>query len=145
MKLMAVVLGVCSAFAMSAWAQQPPQSAEKPSDGKVFEMRTYYALPGRLDALHARFRDHTTRLFEKHGMVNIGYWVPVDEKTGAPKSETLVYILAYPSLEARQKSWDAFRNDPEWKRVQSESEKSGKIVDKVESVFLKATDYSAIK
>ena len=83
-------------------------------DSRVFEMRTYYAAPGKLEDLQARFRDHTVKLFEKHGMTNIGYWVPVDEKTGQPSGNTLVYILAYPSFEARTKSWDGFRNDPAW-------------------------------
>lgn len=144
MRLMAVVLGAIAMVGASAWAQQA-QTADKASDAKVFEMRTYYALPGRIDALHARFRNHTTKLFEKHGMTNVGYWIPVDEKTGTPNGNTLVYILSYPSPEARQKSWDAFRNDPEWNRVRTESEKDGKIVDKIESIFLKATDYSTIK
>jgi hypothetical protein len=114
-------------------------------DSRVFEMRTYYAAPGKLEDLQARFRNHTTKLFEKHGMTNIGYWVPVDEKTGAPSGNTLVYVLAFPSLEARQKAWDAFRNDPDWNTVRTESEKNGKILEKIESVLLKATDYSLIK
>ena len=83
-----------------------------------------------MDALHTRFRDHTLRLFEKHGIKNIGYWVPVDEKTGQPSGNTLVYILAYPSLEARQKSWDGFRDDAGWNSVRNESEKNGKLVEK---------------
>src|SRR2546430_10531384 len=85
--------------------------------GKVFEMRTYTTNEGKLDALLARFRDHTTRLFEKHGMTNIGYWVPKDEPLS---KNTLIYILAFPSREAAQKSWAAFRSDPEWQKVQKE-------------------------
>src|SRR4051794_3491079 len=81
-------------------------------DARVFEMRVYYAQPGKLDALHARFRDHTTKLFEKHGMTNVGYFVPVGEN----KENKLVYFLAYPSLEARKKAWDAFGADPDWKK-----------------------------
>ena len=114
-------------------------------DSRVFEMRTYYAAPGKLEDLQARFRNHTTKLFEKHGMTNIGYWVPVDEKTGQPSGNTLVYILAYSSLEARQKSWDAFRNDPAWNAVRTESEKNGRLLEKIDSIFLKATDYSPMK
>ena len=114
-------------------------------DSRVFEMRTYHAAPGKLEDLQARFRNHTTKLFEKHGMTNVGYWVPVDEKTGEPNGNTLVYILAYPNLEARQKSWDAFRNDPAWNAVRTESEKNGRLLEKIDSVFLKATDYSPIK
>ena len=106
-------------------------------------MRTYHTHPGRLDALNARFRDHTCRLFQKHGMELIGFWTPQDEKDG--KADKLVYILAFPSREAAEASWKAFRADPEWKKAQAESEKDGKIVKKVESVFLDPTDYSAIK
>jgi hypothetical protein len=110
---------------------------------RVFEMRTYYTLEGRLPALNKRFREHTCELFKKHGMENIGYWTPVNEKDG--KDEKLVYILAYPSMEAREASWKAFHADPEWKKVQAESEADGKIVKNVESVFLNPTDYSLIK
>jgi hypothetical protein len=143
MKLIATVLAVTVAIAASVWAQSGGNSVAK--DSRVFEMRTYYAAPGKLEDLQARFRNHTTKLFEKHGMTNIGYWVPVDEKTGQPSGNTLVYILAYPSLEARQKSWDGFRTDPAWTAARNESEKNGKLVEKVDSVFLKATDYSPMK
>ena len=86
------------------------------------------------------------KLFEKHGMTNIGYWVPVDEKTGQPSGNTLVYILAYPSLEARtQVVGTGSAPTPAWNAARNESEKNGKLVEKVDSVFLKATDYSAIK
>ena len=116
--------------------------AEAQQSEKVFEMRTYTALPGRLDALNARFRDHTTRIFRKHGMSNVGYWVPTDE----PLSEnTLVYILSYPSREAATEAWAAFRSDPEWSRVSEESQRDGAIVESVESVFMDATDFSAIR
>ena len=138
-----VTVAVMTALAVSVWAQSGGNSVAK--DSRVFEMRTYHAAPGKLEALQARFRNHTLKLFEKHGMTNIGYWVPVDQKTGEPNGNTLVYILAFPSLEARQKSWDAFRNDPEWNRVRTESEVNGKILEKIDSVFLKATDYSSIK
>lgn len=110
--------------------------------GRVFEIRTYTTLDGRLDALHSRFRDHTTKLFEKHGMTNIGYWTPQD----APLSQnTLIYVLAHSSREAAKKSWDDFRNDPQWKKARDESEASGKIVSKVESVYMDATNYSPMK
>lgn len=107
------------------------------ADTRVFEMRTYWAAPHKLDALHARFRDHTMKIFEKHGMTNVGYWVPLENP-----DRKLVYFLAYPSRDAREKAWKAFIADPEWKRVQSDSEVDGKLVDKVESRFLQATDYS---
>ena len=112
------------------------------SSGRVFELRTYTAPEGKLGELHKRFRDHTMRIFEKHGMTSIGYWTPQD----APLSQnTLIYVIAHPSREAAKKSWDAFRNDPEWKNVASESQLNGPIVSKVESVFLDPTDYSPIK
>lgn len=115
------------------------QAAER--DSRVFEMRTYWSPAGKLDALHARFRDHTTKLFDKHGMTNVGYWVPLENP-----DNKLIYFLAYPSREAREKSWKAFIADPDWQRAHRESEADGKLVDKVESRFLQATDYSpAIK
>lgn len=104
---------------------------------RVYEMRTYYAPEGRLDDLQARFRKHTVKLFEKHGMTNIGYWVPIDNK-----ENKLVYILAFPSREAAKKSWAAFGADPEWKAVKKETEAKGPIVARIESLFLQATDYS---
>src|SRR5207302_2401902 len=131
-----------------------PLGAEEGKEAKVegkhgcFEMRTYTAAEGKLEALQARFRDHTNALFLKHGMTVIGYWVPMPPaKEGeADRSKTtLVYILAYPDREAREKMWEGFRNDPEWKKVVAESEKNGKLVTKVESVFMAATDYSPIK
>jgi hypothetical protein len=119
-----------------------PATLEAQAKNRVFEMRTYTAPDGKLADLHKRFRDHTRRIFEKHGITNIAYFSPQD----APLSQnTLVYLLAYPSREAAKQSWDAFRNDPEWKKVSSESQVNGPIVAKVESVFLDPTDYSAIK
>ena len=109
---------------------------------RFFEMRTYYTNPGKMPALHARFKDHTTKLFEKHGMTNIGYWSP---STGENAENTLVYILAYPSKEAREKSWKAFGDDPDWKKAKADSEKDGVLVSKVVSVFMSPTEYSAIK
>jgi hypothetical protein len=104
-------------------------------------MRTYHAARGKLDALNARFRDHTMKLFEKHGMENIGYWMPATNT-----ENLLIYILAYPSKEARDASWKAFSNDPEWKQVVKESEANGRLVLKVDQTFMHATDYSpAIK
>jgi hypothetical protein len=109
---------------------------------RVFEMRTYYTFPGRLDALHQRFRDHTRRVFEKHGMTNVGYWVPQD---GPAHENTLVYIVSHASREQAKANWAAFSADPEWKKISEESQKDGKIVEKLESVFMDATDYSAIR
>src|SRR5256885_8700007 len=112
-------------------------AADKPRDTRCYEMRTYYAAPGKLDELHARFRNHTCKLFEKHGMVNLGYWVPLDN----PENR-LIYILAYPGREAREKSWHDFMADPEWQAAHKASEVNGKLVTKVDSIYLAATDYS---
>jgi hypothetical protein len=114
-------------------------SADK--ETRVYEMRTYHAPPGKLDDLHARFRDHTVNLFEKHGITNIGYWVPIENA-----ENKLIYLLAYPSRNARDKSWKEFMADPDWKKAQSESEAHGKLVAKFEQLFMTATDFSpAIK
>ncbi len=110
------------------------------SDPRLFELRVYHAAPGKLPALEQRFRDHTVKLFAKHGMENVGYWIPLDDKDGA--TNTLIFVLAYPSREAREKSWQAFAADPEWQAAYRASEVDGKLVGKAESKFLVATDYS---
>lgn len=116
--------------------------AAQQQDTRVFELRTYTTHPGKLDDLHARFRDHTVKLFEKHGMTNIVYTTPMD----APLSEnTLIYLLAHESRDAAKASFDAFRKDPDWVKARTESEAAGPIVIKVDSVFLRPTDYSPMK
>jgi hypothetical protein len=105
--------------------------------GYLLELRTYQAAPGKLDALLARFRDHTVKLFEKHGMINVAYWVPVDNK-----DSRLVYLLAYRDRQSRDASWKAFMEDPDWTKAAADSETDGKLVAKVDSVFLKPTDFS---
>jgi hypothetical protein len=129
-----VVLTLLAArFAMSVPAAAP---------ARVFEIRTYTTNPGMLPDLLKRFREHTTAIFEKHGMTNIGYWVPTDE----PRSKnTLIYILAHPSREAAKKNWNEFRSDPDWQKVQKVSEANGKIVAKVESIYADPTDFSPIR
>jgi NIPSNAP len=104
-------------------------------DTRYFEMRIYYCYPRQLSALVERFEKNTTRIFEKHGMENIGYWVPTTNDKNA-----LYYILAYPSKEARDKSWAGFMADPEWKEVAAKSEANGKIVESVTSIFMNASD-----
>ena len=115
----------------------PGSAAEPARDTRCYEMRTYTAAPGKLEELNARFRNHTCRLFEKHGMANVGYWIPLENPEGK-----LVYLLAYPSREDRDQSWKAFMADPDWQAAVKDSEANGKLVVKVESVFLSATDYS---
>jgi NIPSNAP len=123
------------AILMITTAAVTARSAEK--DTRVFEMRTYYTNPGKLDALHARFRDHTKALFERHGMTNIGYWTPIENPDGK-----LIYVLAYPSREARDVSWKEFSADPDWVQARTASEVDGKLVAKVDQLFLSATDFS---
>ena len=135
----AVALLLLAGFAAGALTQHS-LSAQAPA--RVFELRTYTAPDGKLGELHARFRNHTLRIFEKHGMTNVIYLSPMD----APASQNqLVYLLAHKSRDAAKASWDAFRNDPEWKKVASESQVNGPITSKVESVFLTTTDYSPMK
>lgn len=110
--------------------------------GTVFELRTYTTFEGKLPALHKRFTNHTLKLFEKHGMRNVGYWVPQDAERS---TNTLIYIVSHKSREAAALSWRAFSSDPEWQKVNSESIKDGEIVKRVESVFMDATEYSLIK
>ncbi len=140
----ALVAAVFSITSIGAADTQPAAAptTEPAASGRVFEMRKYYTLPGRLEALNARFRDHTSALFEKHGMENIGYWTPTE---GPEAGKVLVYILAHRSIEAKDASWKAFGSDPAWKKAREASEQDGKIVEKIESTMLKATDYSAIK
>jgi len=127
--------------AQPATTQAPSPSLAK--DSRCFELRTYYAAPGKLEDLHARFRNHTLKLFKKHGMEVVGFWGPTDKEKGS--ENTLVYILAFPSREARDKSWSAFRADPNWQAVAKESEKNGKLVEKIDSVIMMAADYSPLR
>jgi NIPSNAP len=105
----------------------------------VYELRIYHAAPGKLGELLARFRDHTAKLFEKHGLKNIAYWTPVDEPE---RGNMLVYILQHASREAATANWKSFQDDPEWKRVKEESEANGKLAEKIDSTFLALTDFS---
>ncbi len=125
---------------IAAMTVAPP--AEAQSSGPVYELRIYTAIEGKLPALLARFRDHTIKLFQKHGIENVGYWVPADP----PRSQnTLYYMLKHKSREAATASWAAFRKDPAWLKAQKESEAAGKIVDRTESIFLTSTDFSKLK
>lgn len=112
------------------------------SDGPVFELRTYTATPGNLDKLLARFRDHTMALFEKHGMTNIGYWLPVDPDEA---EDTLIYLLKHDSQEAANASWRAFGADPAWAVVNEESNRDGAILQGVERKYMTATDFSQMQ
>ena len=130
------------ASAMVGYSIMSTNPVKAAPGGRVYELRTYTAPPGKLDALQARFRDHTLRLFEKHGMKSVGYWIPQDEPR---HSNTLIYVISHESREAATKNWAEFRADPEWQKAAKESEANGKIVEKTESVFMDPTDYSPIK
>ncbi len=136
--LTAVFLGIVVLLPSPAADVNPSPSSLAPGQ-RCFELRTYYTHPGKLEDLHKRFREHTNGLFVKHGMTLIGYWAPDD------KPEVLIYLLAYPSREAREESWKAFMDDPEWKKAYEESHKDGPILMKVESEILQATDYSPLQ
>ena len=135
-----IILGTVAAVCLMGVGYAAGAKMER--DDRFFEMRIYTANPGKMAALNARFRDHTCKMFEKHGMQNIGYW---QQTSGDNAENLLVYVLAYPSEDARKKSLDAFVNDPDWKKAKAESEKDGVLVAKVDSRFMKPTDYSAIK
>ncbi len=108
---------------------------------KVYELRIYRAVPGKLESLVARFRDHTDQLFAKHGIKPLVYWTALDEPA---KSSTFIYILEHPTREAAAANWKAFQDDPEWKRVKAKSEENGKLVEKIDSTFLTPTDFSRL-
>ena len=127
-------------YGVGSWHQATVALAQ--NAGRVFELRTYTAPDGKLPDLQARFRNHTMRIFERHGMRNVGYWVPQDAPN---KDNTLIYIISHESREAAKKSWAAFGADPEWQKVAKESQMNGKIVAGITSVYMDATDYSPIK
>jgi hypothetical protein len=112
------------------------------AQSRVYELRTYHCNEGKLEALKARFRDHTIEIFKRHGIESIGYWVPQDPETS---KNTLVYLIVHPSRDAAKKNWAEFSADPEWKKVAADSEKDGKLVIKVDSLFLDPTDFSPLK
>lgn len=152
--LLPVIVASCALLAAAqnpaspAPAAQPPKPTLAPSpslvkDSRCYELRTYYALPGKLEDLHARFRNHTVKFFKKHGMEIVGFWGPADKEAGSENK--LVYLLAYPSREAREQAWRTFRADPDWQAAQKKSEENGKLVEKLESTILMATDYSPVK
>ncbi len=122
------------------WAAGENDNASStPSSTAVYELRVYHAAPGKLNDLHSRFRNHTIKIFDRHGMKSVAYWTPVDEPEN---SNTLIYILRHPSREAATTNWKAFQDDPEWKSVRDKSEENGKLVEKVDSTFMTLTDFS---
>lgn len=141
-RLIAGMLATAALAVGLVWAVGATTAEEKKVSGRLYELRTYTTHPGRLEALHQRFKNHTIKLFEKHGMKNGMYWIPTDP---AKSKNTLIYVVSHDSPEAAKKSWDGFRSDPEWIKVRDASEKDGKIVEKVESVYMTLVDYSPVK
>lgn len=135
-----LVLG--AGFSQLRAAEPVAATTAAAAPARVFEIRTYHCFPGRLEALHKRFREHTMKIFENHGMTNVGYWVPQDSPA---HEDTLIYVISHASREQAKVNWAEFGADPEWKKVSEESQKDGKIVEKVESVFVDATDYSPLR
>jgi hypothetical protein len=126
--------------AMAGMSLIHPSASQAQAPNHVFEMRTYYAMPGKLDDLQKRFREHTLTIFNRHHMKSVGYWVPQDNK-----DNVLIYILEHTSKEDALKNWKAFSEDPEWKEVAKASEVNGKLVDHVVRVWMDPADYSAMK
>ena len=143
------IITVSCCFSVIAMGQStPPQPTIDPSpslvkNSRCYELRTYTAAPGKLEELHARFRNHTLKIFKKHGMEVVGFWGPTDKEKGS--ENTLVYLLAFPNREARDNAWKSFRADAEWQAALKESEKNGKLTEKVDSVIMSSTDYSPHK
>jgi hypothetical protein len=133
------VLQAMGAAMMLSPASGMEAQASGAQSSVVYELRVYHANEGKLDALVARFRDHTVEIFKRHGMISVAYWLPTDEPL---KGRTLFYILQHPSREAAAANWKAFRDDPEWVKVSTASEVNGKLVEKVDSTYMKLTDFS---
>ncbi len=136
-KSCAVILGIFGAAALGFWMGRTTTASA--ASTHVYELRTYTAEPGKLEALQNRFRDDTIRIFKKHGLTSVAYFQPQDDPLS---KNTLIYMLSFPNREAAKKSWDEFRNDPEWQKVQKESEASGKMVDHIVSVFMDPLPFS---
>ncbi len=131
--IVGVLLGVVAGYqlgeATSAHAASP----------RVFELRTYTAAEGKLDALLARFRDDTMAIFDKHGITSIAYWVPMD------RPNTLIYVVAHESREAAEANWAAFSQDPDWQKARAESEADGRLTTNIESVFMNPAEFSPLQ
>ena len=138
--LLELIPAASTFFTPAIWAaSQADNSRAAQSSTAVYELRVYHAAPGKLPELLTRFRDHTVKLFEQHGIHSVAYWTPLDEPE---KGNTLIYILHHPSREAAEVNWKSFRDDPNWQSVRDKSEANGKLVEKVDSTFMSLTDFS---
>ena len=139
-----VIIFAALSFAAGSWLTNrlmAPPKVEAQSN-RVYELRVYHTLPGRLPALVKRFRDDTRRIFDQHGISSVGYWLPQDSPV---KENIFVYIISHPNREAATKNWKEFREDPAWQKVAAASEADGKIVEKIDSTFMDPTDFSKLK
>ena len=134
-----VAKDVSAAAFLSPLAGVAREAGEESGEETVYELRIYHVAPGKLDELLARFRDHTIAIFARHGMKSVAYWTPVDEPQ---KGNTLIYILQHPSRGAAAANWKSFQDDAEWKSVKAKSEENGTLVEKVDSTFMRLTDFS---
>ena len=142
MKTNRIALGLLAMCFVAFWTGASLGQDQKVNT-RVYELRTYTTLPGRLAALNNRFAQHTMKLFEKHGMRNEMYWIPTDD---ARKDNTLIYVLSHESQETADKSWKAFQADGDWIKVREASELDGKILAKApDRVFMRMTDFSSGK
>ena len=133
-------LPAAALLAPSLWSETRDAGSQPAQDSSgVYELRVYHTAPGKLPDLLTRFREHTMKIFNQHGMKSIAYWVPIDEPE---KSNTLIYILYHPSREAAAANWKSFQDDPNWKSVRDKSEANGKIVEKVDSTYMALADFS---
>jgi hypothetical protein len=138
----------CFSVLAIAQASSPVQPTISPSpslakDSRCYEIRTYIAAPGKLEELHTRFRNHTMKIFKRHGIEVVGFWGPTDKEKGS--DNTLIYVLVFPNREARDRAWKNFGADSEWLAARKESEENGRLTEKVESVILMSTDYAPVK
>ena len=163
-----LVIALFFSFSLSTFSQQAEDPANEPAtnepitnepatnekEGRIYELRIYYPNEGKLQGILKRFREHTTTLFEKHGFTNVAYWVtrPNESPSYATKltarndgKESLLYIVSFPNMESRNRSWEAFVNDPEWIRVYEESRRDGPLVREIDQIFLDPTDFSILK
>jgi hypothetical protein len=139
MMLQGMGAGAIASSTASVHGLAQPAGGAEAGEGVVYELRVYHTFDGKLDGLLARFRKYTMTIFKRHGMESVAYWTPTDEPL---QGRTLFYILKHPSRDAATANWAAFRADPEWKQVSAASEVNGKLVERVESTFLKLTDFS---
>jgi hypothetical protein len=139
MKRRTLLQTVSAAAFLSPLSGVAREAGEEPGADTVYELRIYHVAAGKLDELLARFRNHTMKIFDRHGMKSVAYWTPVDDPQ---KGNTLIYILQHSSRTAADSNWSAFREDAEWKSVKAKSEENGKLVEKVDSTFMRLTDFS---